>query len=109
MPRCADENNLLGHGLRVGGGRFGIAVLVMLFRNFTSLLTKKYDVLDRKLINSLFARGIAPAAIILTAIEKNVINDQMVIDAVYLVITATIILSSLRVFILQKSKLKNKE
>ena len=88
---------------------FGIAVLVMLFRNFTSLLTKKYDVLDRKLINSLFARGIAPAAIILTAIEKNVINDQMVIDAVYLVITATIILSSLRVFILQKSKLKNKE
>ena len=75
----------------------------------TSLLTRKHDVTDRMLINSLFARGIAPAAIILTAINKNVITDQLVIDAVYFVITATIIFSSLRVFILQKYKLKQKE
>ncbi len=83
----------------------GIAVGIMLLRNLTSLLTKKYKEFDRMLINSLFARGIAPAAIILMAKEKNLLADQTIIDTVYFVITATIILSSLRVFI-YKIKLK---
>jgi len=86
----------------------GIAVCVMLLRNLTSLLTKKYKTFDRMLINSLFARGIAPAAIILMAIEKKLITDQTIIDTVYFVITATIIFSSLRVFI-YKIKVKKSQ
>lgn len=84
----------------------GIAVSVLLLRNMSSLLTKSFKEYDRLLINSLFARGIAPAAIILMAKVKNVSIDQTVIDTVYFTITATIILSSIRVFI-YKIKIKN--
>jgi cell volume regulation protein A len=83
----------------------GIAVSVLLLRNLSSLLTKKFKENDRLLINSLFARGIAPAAIILMAKVKNISIDQTVIDTVYFTITATIILSSIRVF-LYKNKIK---
>ena len=82
-----------------------IALSLMLLRCLTSLLTKSYEKLERLLINSLFARGIAPAAIMLTAVEKGIIKDQIIIDIVYFVITATIILSSLKVFI-YKTKIK---
>ena len=83
----------------------GIAVSVLLLRNLSSLLTKKFKENDRLLINSLFARGIAPAAIILMAKVNNLSMDQTIIDTVYVTITATIILSSIRVF-LYKSKIK---
>jgi cell volume regulation protein A len=84
----------------------GIAVSLLLLRNLSSLLTKKFKEYDRLLINSLFARGIAPAAIILMAKVKNISIDQTIIDTVYFTITATIILSSIRVFI-YKRKIKN--
>lgn len=83
----------------------GIAVSVMLLRNLSSILTKKFKEYDRLLINSLFARGIAPAAIILMAKVKNLSIPQNAIDTVYFTITATIILSSIRVFI-YKMKIK---
>lgn len=83
----------------------GIAVSVLLLRNLSSLLTKKFKEYDRLLINSLFARGIAPAAIILMAKVKDISIDQTVIDTVYFIITATIIFSSIRVFI-YKMKIK---
>ncbi|MGD2086549.1 MAG: cation:proton antiporter [Candidatus Aminicenantes bacterium] len=86
----------------------GIAVSVLLLRNVSSLLTKKFKEYDRLLINSLFARGIAPAAIILMAEVKNISIDQTIIDTVYFSITATIILSSIRVFI-YKMKIKKSE
>jgi cell volume regulation protein A len=82
-----------------------IAGSVLLLRNLSSLLTKKFKECDRLLINSLFARGIAPVAIILMAKVKNISMDQTVIDTVYFTITATIILSSIRVFI-YKIKIK---
>jgi len=82
-----------------------IALSIMLLLSLVSCLTKSYEKLERLLINALFARGIAPAAIILTAVEKGVIKDQTIIDTVYFVITATIVLSSLKVFI-YKSKIK---
>ncbi|MCK5057020.1 MAG: cation:proton antiporter [Candidatus Aminicenantes bacterium] len=82
-----------------------IALSIMLLRSLVSCLTKGYEKIERVLINSLFARGIAPAAIILTAVEKGVIKDQIIIDIVYFVITATIILSSVKVFI-YKTRIK---
>jgi cell volume regulation protein A len=82
-----------------------IALSIMLLRSLVSCLTKGYEKIERVLINSLFARGIAPAAIILTAVEKGIIKDQIIIDIVYFVITATIILSSVKVFI-YKTRIK---
>lgn len=83
-----------------------ISISLMLIRPISSLFTKKFEYLDRKLINSLFARGIAPAVIILIAKENGAIKDQLSIDVVYFVITASIILSSFKVFLY---KLKRKE
>jgi NhaP-type Na+/H+ or K+/H+ antiporter len=77
----------------------GIAIVIMLLRSLTRLLTKSFKPLDRLLIDSLFARGIAPAAIILMATSKNLISDATMVDTVYFVITATIVLSSVRVII----------
>jgi potassium/hydrogen antiporter len=84
----------------------GIALSVMMMRNLSSLLAKHFKEFDRLLINSLFARGIAPAAIILMAKVKNLTIHQTIIDTVYFAITATIIFSSIRVFI-YKRKVKN--
>lgn len=76
-----------------------VAVGLLILRNATSLLTRSYKPADRTLMNSLFARGIAPVAIILIALERKVITNLVVVDTVYFVITATIIFSSLRVFL----------
>lgn len=75
-----------------------ISVAIMLLRNISYIFTKSYKDCERTLVNSLFARGIAPAAIVLVAIERGVIADKTVIDTVYFVITATVILSSIKVF-----------
>ncbi len=50
------------------------------------------------LINSVFARGIAPVAIAIMAIEKGILKDKTIIDSIYFTITATIILSSVMIF-----------
>jgi len=74
-----------------------ISIAVMVLRNISYIFTKKYKDCERTLVNALFARGIAPAAIVIVAIERGVIKDATVIDTVYFVITATVILSSIRV------------
>ncbi len=85
----------------------GIAAAVLILRNLTSILTKKFEPFDRVLINSLFARGIAPVAILLMARSKSLVIPAFVTDSVYFAITATIVFSSLRVFI-YKQQLKAK-
>jgi cell volume regulation protein A len=87
----------------------GIAVSILLFRNLSALITRRYKPFDRLLINSLFARGIAPAVIILMAVEKNLVTDKVIIDTVYFIITASIVLSSLRVFLYETRKKKATE
>jgi len=79
-----------------------IALTIMIIRPLTILVTRKFAKQEQQLINALFARGIAPAAIILTAVEKGVVKDPLVIDVVYFVITATIVLSSIKVFVYRK-------
>ena len=84
----------------------GIAVALLLLRNLSRLLTREYKPLDRLLIDSLFARGIAPAAILLMAVERKVVTDTTILDTVYFIITATIILSSLRILLYELKKRK---
>lgn len=80
----------------------GISAAILLLRSLTSFLTTQYKDLERMLINSLFARGIAPAAIILLAEAKHLPIAPDIVDTVYYVITTTIIFSSLRVFIYKR-------
>ena len=84
--------------LKAMGIGTGIALSILLLRNFTSLITRNFKPLDRMLINSLFARGIAPAAIITMALEKKIEINSTNIDIVYIVVTATIVFSSIRIF-----------
>ncbi len=76
-----------------------ISVSLMIIRPLSSVLTGNFEKDDRRLINSLFARGIAPAVIIIIAKNNGVIKDRTITDVIYFVITMTIILSSIRVFI----------
>ena len=84
--------------LKAVGIGLGTAAALLLLRNISTFMTKSYKDSDRLLVNSLFGRGIAPAAILLVAIERQLVTDQTIIDIVYVIITATIIFSSLRVF-----------
>jgi membrane protein implicated in regulation of membrane protease activity len=51
------------------------------------------------LINSLFARGIASAVIILIAVRRGMTTGSLLFDTVYVVITVTILFSSLRIYL----------
>ncbi len=82
-----------------------ISLSILLLRNISNIFTRGYKENERILVNALFARGIAPAAIVLVAVSKGVITDKTVIDTVYFVITATVVLSSIRVFF-YKTKLR---
>ena len=76
-----------------------IAVALMAGRSLTPFVARSFNKEDCGLLATLFPRGIAPVAILIIAIERNVITDQLVVDIVYFVITATIILSSIRIFL----------
>lgn len=91
-----DVKNIRAVGLGVA-----ISVLLMLTRNPSSLFLGSLEKMERVLVNSLFARGIASAVIILIAIRRGLDPGSLIIDTVYVVITATIVLSSIRVFICQ--------
>lgn len=79
------------------GGALAVAILIV--RNMSSLITQKLKKQDRSLINSVFARGLAAAAVIQIAVSQKIITDILLIDITYFFIVCTIILSSMRVFV----------
>jgi len=86
------------------------AVAILIIRqsgNFYGFMKKTFKKDDLFLINSLFARGIAPVAIVLMAIEKGVLKDRTVISSVYFIITATIIFSTVMIFFYKKKYMKS--
>ncbi|MBN2458994.1 cation:proton antiporter [Candidatus Woesearchaeota archaeon] len=85
------------------GGVLALAVLAI--RNLSQVLTRKMDKHDRTLISSVFARGLAAAAVIQIVVENGIITSSRIVDIIYFFIICTIILSSIRVFI-YKSGLK---
>jgi len=77
------------------------AVIIMVIRqagHFIGPMKKNFKREELFLINSLFARGIAPVAIVLMAIDKGILKDKVIIDSIYFTITASIILSSVMIF-----------
>ncbi len=81
------------------------AVIIMVIRQagrFIGPMKKNFNKGELFLINSLFARGIAPVAIALMAIDKGILKDKVIIDSIYFTITASIILSSIMIFFYKK-------
>jgi len=76
-----------------------LAVAILLVRNASMIITRKMDKEDKSLINSVFARGLAAAAVIQIVVENHIITDLAIVDMIYFFIVSTIILSSIRIFI----------
>ncbi|HIH33625.1 MAG TPA: hypothetical protein HA227_05255 [Candidatus Diapherotrites archaeon] len=79
-----------------------LSVAIMLARHSTLIITREFEEFDRKLIGSVFGRGLASAAIAQIIIFNNVPGAQEIVGIAYIVIPLTIILSSLRVFQLRR-------
>ena len=79
-----------------------ISVLLMGSRVASRILTKRMEPLNRTLVDSVFARGLAAAAIAQLAVLANIPNALFIAKVTYVVITGTILLSSIRVFFVKR-------
>jgi potassium/hydrogen antiporter len=76
-----------------------ISVVLMFSRQASMVLTKGMMPGNRSLVNSIFARGLAAAAVAQLAIQAGIPHADFIAKVAYVVITGTIILSSIKVFI----------
>ena len=84
----------------------GIISFILLFSRTASLLfTKRIETDDPSLslINSMFARGLAAAAITQVVLQAGLPQANFIASVTYVVITGTIILSSVRIFFVRRS------
>jgi hypothetical protein len=72
-------------------------------RRFSHYVTKK----NVDLVNNIFARGLAAAAVGQVAINYGLPNATFALEIVHVVITGTIILSSVMIFIGRKNYVNN--
>lgn len=79
-----------------------LSVVLMFTRMSSSLLTQKMLPESRSLVNSIFARGLAAAAIAQLAINAGVQHAFFISKIVFVAITGTIVLSSVRVFLIKR-------
>ena len=80
-----------------------ISLVAMIARFIIFPVTKDFKQVERKFISTIFARGLAAAAIAQLLILNEFPDALVISDITYLVICFTIILSSIRIFVL-KSK-----
>jgi len=78
-----------------------ISIAILLARLLSYAITKHFKDYDRRLISSIFARGLAPAAIAQILVLNNLPHAEFITNIIYGVISFTIVLSSLRVFMLK--------
>jgi len=76
-----------------------ISFLLLGVRRFSHYVTKK----KTELVNNIFARGLAAAAVGQVAITAQLPSANIVLEIIYVVITITIILSSTMIYIGRKS------
>ena len=57
---------------------------------------------DKKIMNSIFARGLAAAVLAQLAIQHNLQNAELIAKITFSVIMFTIIFSSVRIFLVNK-------
>tara|TARA_Y100000590_G_scaffold306854_1_gene346366 strand:- start:4753 stop:5994 length:1242 start_codon:yes stop_codon:yes gene_type:complete len=85
-----------------------LSVLIMVTRLGSMALTKGMTKEQRDLVNAVFARGLAAAVLIQAVIQAGMPDAEYMARVVYVVIIGTIVLSSLRVYILRMNLAKTK-
>ena len=81
----------------------GILSIVLAGSRMASLLlTKKMDKDYKDLVNSIFARGLAAAVIAQLAVQRGIPHAEFILKVAFVTITGTILLSSVRIFLLRK-------
>ncbi len=79
-----------------------LSIVLMISRRASSLLTKSMGLENRSLVNSIFARGLAAAAIAQLALLSNFPYADFIVKVAYITITGTIVLSSISVFFVRR-------
>jgi len=79
-----------------------LSVVIMIARSASNVLTRRMEPLNRTLVTSVFARGLAAAAIAQLAIIAEIPHAIFIAKITYVVITGTIILSSIKVFFVKR-------
>jgi len=75
-----------------------LSIAILILRNGVSIFTKRFPAYDRKVINSIFARGLAAAVLAQLAIQNNLQNADLIAKIVFSTIMFTIVFSSIRIF-----------
>tara|TARA_Y100000310_G_scaffold345858_1_gene471580 strand:- start:11867 stop:13174 length:1308 start_codon:yes stop_codon:yes gene_type:complete len=78
-----------------------LAVTVLAARNVSILLIKGFKRNDRMLLSSMFARGLAAAALVQIVIQQGLPNADLIGNITYNVVAFTTILSSITLFMLR--------
>ncbi len=78
-----------------------LSVTLMLSRTGSRLLTKEMLPQNRSLVDSMFARGLAAAVIAQLALSAGIPHADFIVRVAFVTITGTILLSSIRIFILK--------
>jgi NhaP-type Na+/H+ or K+/H+ antiporter len=86
-----------------------IAVALMVTRKLTVFIIKDFDKNNKQIITSIFARGLAAAAIAQIVVIQNIDGAETISNIVINVIVFSIILSSISIFFLKKSINKQEE
>ena len=71
-----------------------LALAVLLVRRASILFTRKLPAQEKSLINAVFARGLAAAAVLQIIVQSGVEINLIIVDVTYVFIVSTIILSS---------------
>ncbi|MBN1156231.1 cation:proton antiporter [Candidatus Woesearchaeota archaeon] len=80
-----------------------ITVLLMFSRTLSKSITKKFNMFDRKLMSSIFARGLAAAAIAQILVGSKIPQAFTIANIVHAVIIMSIFLSSLKIYLLKSN------
>ena len=78
-----------------------LSVALMGSRLGSRVLTKEMDSPNRSLVDSMFARGLAAAVIAQLAVSAGIPHADFIVKVAFVTITGTILLSSIRIFILK--------
>jgi potassium/hydrogen antiporter len=80
-----------------------ISIAILFSRKISSIFTKELPPYDKKIVNSIFARGLAAAVLAQLAIQNGLQNAELISKIVFSAIMFTIILSSAMVFMTDRS------
>jgi potassium/hydrogen antiporter len=86
-----------------------LAVTIMIVRRASWLLSRDLHVKDKALMNAVFARGLAAAAVLQIILDSGVVINPLIVDTTYVFIVATIILSSISILIYRLKHGKDEE